>query len=165
MPYNPQKDAVVVSKPFGAIGFPIDSRSFFYDEANFVRRAFISTAEVLAYFDTPFKREGMFYVFVNSTGTLQPDGTILGGKRVAYWWKEGTADNQLIVVVEKGDKGDQGEAFTYDDFTPEQIEELQQPAIDAAVIANTAASNANDKCYISIQYQFRFGDLSAHVTT
>ena len=60
MPYNPQKDAVVISKPFGAVGFPIDSRSFFYDEANFVRRAFISTAEVLAYFDTPFKREGMF---------------------------------------------------------------------------------------------------------
>ena len=106
MAYNPQKDAVVISKPFGAIGFPIDGRSFFYDEANFVRRAFISTVEVLAYFDTPFKREGMFYVFVNSTGTLQPDGTILGGTRVAYWWKEGTADNQLIVVVEKGDKGE-----------------------------------------------------------
>ena len=149
MPYNPQKDAVVVSKPFGAIGFPIDSRSFFYDEANFVRRAFISTAEVLAYFDTPFKREGMFYVFVNSTGTLQPNGTILGGTRVAYWWKEGTADNQLIVVVAKGDKGDKGEAFTYADFTPEQIEELQQPAIDAAVIANTAALNANDKATLA----------------
>lgn len=141
MPYNPQKDAVVISKPFGAVGFPIDSRSFFYDEANFVRRAFVSTAEVLAYFDTPFKREGMFYVFVNSTGTLQPDGTILGGERVAYWWKEGTADNQLIVVVQKGDKGD---AFTFDDFTEEQIELLQQPALDAAVIALDAAEVANN---------------------
>jgi len=108
MSYNPQKDAVVTSKPFGAIGFPIDSRSLFYDEVNFVRRAFLSTEEVLAYFDTPFKREGMFYVFINSTGELQPDGTILGGTRIAYWWKEGTADNQLTVVVEKGDKGDQG---------------------------------------------------------
>ena len=29
-------------------------------------------------------------------------------------------------------KGDNGDAFTYDDFTPEQIEELQKPASDAA---------------------------------
>lgn len=29
-------------------------------------------------------------------------------------------------------KGDKGDAFTYDDFTPEQIEELQKPASDAA---------------------------------
>ncbi len=29
-------------------------------------------------------------------------------------------------------KGDKGDPFTYDDFTPEQIEELQKPASDAA---------------------------------
>ena len=35
--------------------------------------------------------------------------------------------------------GEQGAAFTYADFTPENITELQQPAIDAAAIANQAA--------------------------
>ena len=35
-----------------------------------------------------------------------------------------------------------GEAFTYEDFTPEQITALQQPALDAAVIATNAANSA-----------------------
>lgn len=39
-------------------------------------------------------------------------------------------------------KGDKGEAFTYDDFTPEQIEDLKQPATDAAQIARDAATEA-----------------------
>lgn len=43
-----------------------------------------------------------------------------------------------------------GEPFTYEDFTPEQLEALQKPAVDAATradgaaqLANTAAGNAN----------------------
>lgn len=44
---------------------------------------------------------------------------------------------------DKGDKGDIGEAFTYSDFTPEQIAELQRPASEAAQLANQAASKAN----------------------
>lgn len=43
----------------------------------------------------------------------------------------------------KGLKGDQGDAFTYSDFTPEQIDGLKQPAIDAAQVANQAATSAN----------------------
>lgn len=41
-------------------------------------------------------------------------------------------------IAEKGD------AFTYIDFTPEQIAELQRPATDAAALANIATENAND---------------------
>ena len=44
---------------------------------------------------------------------------------------------------EKGEKGDKGDPFTYADFTPEQIAELQKPATDAAETANTAAQDAN----------------------
>lgn len=40
-------------------------------------------------------------------------------------------------------KGDKGNAFTYDDFTPEQIEELQRPASEAAVVALAAAKGAD----------------------
>lgn len=47
------------------------------------------------------------------------------------------------VVVLPGIKGDKGDPFTYDDFTPEQIAELQRPATEAAETANNAALNAN----------------------
>lgn len=40
-------------------------------------------------------------------------------------------------------RGDKGEPFTYNDFTEEQITNLQKPATDAAAIANEAAENAN----------------------
>ncbi len=37
----------------------------------------------------------------------------------------------------------EGKSFTYEDFTPGQIEDLKRPAIDAAAAANTAAGKAN----------------------
>lgn len=46
-------------------------------------------------------------------------------------------------------KGDKGNAFTYDDFTPEQIEELQRPASEAAVVALAAAKNADDSAALA----------------
>lgn len=39
-------------------------------------------------------------------------------------------------------KGEKGDAFIYDDFTPEQIEGLKQPATDAARVARDAAAEA-----------------------
>jgi len=36
------------------------------------------------------------------------------------------------MVALPGEKGDKGDPFTYDDFTPEQIAELQRPATEAA---------------------------------
>ena len=45
---------------------------------------------------------------------------------------------------EKGEKGDKGDPFTYADFTPEQIAELQQPATEAAKTANEAATEATE---------------------
>ena len=47
----------------------------------------------------------------------------------------GNPKYRLQLTLPKGDKGD---AFTYDDFTPEQIEQLQKPATDIA--ASVAAS-------------------------
>lgn len=40
-------------------------------------------------------------------------------------------------------KGDKGDPLTYDDLTPEQIEQIQKPALDAAEVANDAAVEAN----------------------
>ena len=69
------------------------------------------------------------------------------------------ADNDCIIVHEQvvvpepvvvgetvalpGEKGDKGDPFTYDDFTPEQIAELQRPATEAAAVANQAAEKAS----------------------
>ena len=36
-----------------------------------------------------------------------------------------------VFFYAKGDKGDKGDPFTYNDFTPEQIAELQRPALEA----------------------------------
>ena len=44
-------------------------------------------------------------------------------------------DGQAVLdasVFVQGQKGDKGDPFTYEDFTPEQIAELQKPATDAA---------------------------------
>lgn len=41
---------------------------------------------------------------------------------------------------DKGEKGDKGDAFTYADFTPTQIAELQKPATDKVVELNTLES-------------------------
>lgn len=46
------------------------------------------------------------------------------------------------VVALPGIKGEKGDPFTYDDFTPEQIAELQRPATEAAAVANAAAQRA-----------------------
>ena len=52
-------------------------------------------------------------------------------------------------IIPKGDKGDKGDAFTYDDFTEEQIAGLQKPATDAAAVALSAAETANNKATLA----------------
>ena len=44
---------------------------------------------------------------------------------------------------EQGQKGEKGDKFTYSDFTPAEIAELQRPATEAAQVANAAAVSAN----------------------
>lgn len=41
-------------------------------------------------------------------------------------------------------KGEKGDAFTYSDFTPEQIADLKKPAVDAAKAATDAAETATE---------------------
>jgi len=48
-----------------------------------------------------------------------------------------------------GAQGIKGDAFTYADFTEEEITELQRPATVAAAAANTAATNANEKAALA----------------
>lgn len=62
---------------------------------------------------------------------------------------DGNPKYLINFVIPKGDKGDKGDAFTYDDFTEEQIAGLQKPANDAAAVALSAAETANDKATLA----------------
>lgn len=48
-------------------------------------------------------------------------------------------------------QGKDGKDFTYDDFTPEQISELQRPATEAAGAANQAASKADTAAQVALE--------------
>lgn len=79
---------------------PTDARSYFFDETNFVYRPYVSTTEVTTYLDLPKYRFGNFLIFINSTGTLNGDGTITGGVVDTYMFKNGTTNGNLVQIVE-----------------------------------------------------------------
>lgn len=63
--------------------------------------------------------------------------------------KDGTTANPETlegweILAEKGETGAKGDPFTYNDFTQDQIAELQRPATEAAERADKATENAND---------------------
>lgn len=53
-------------------------------------------------------------------------------------------EQTVTIPCIKGDKGDKGDPFTYEDFTPEQIKELQKLATDAGAVSLAAANKANE---------------------
>lgn len=74
-------------------------------------------------------------------------------RRTGYELWDGATDcgiaepSEFLMNYYKGEQGEQGErgpAFTYEDFTPAEIAELQKPATDAAKEAASAAKQATD---------------------
>lgn len=63
-----------------------------------------------------------------------------------------------------GAQGIKGDPFTYADFTPEQIAELQRPAKEATDAANAAARNANEKAALAGQEATEAGRVNATVS-
>lgn len=59
------------------------------------------------------------------------------------WWIGGK-DTGVKAQGPQGEQGPQGDPFTYGDFTPGQIAELQKPATEAAGRADAAAVSANE---------------------
>ena len=55
------------------------------------------------------------------------------------------------VKGDKGEKGEKGDAFTYADFTPAQISELQKPATDKAVELNALETSLTNSESIRVQ--------------
>ncbi|OOQ57140.1 hypothetical protein [Mucilaginibacter pedocola] len=92
--YNPSLQTTT-NKPIGLAGKPVDARSYFYDDVNFVYRPYLNTAEVLNYLSTPGSRTGQFSIIINSGGSLE-NGVITGGTNAEWWFKDSVADTGLL---------------------------------------------------------------------
>ena len=96
--YNPTK-GTASNKPYApSQGVPTDSRSYFYDSINFVWRPYVSTTEVKSYLNLSKYRVGQFDIIVNTGGTLS-SGVITGGTNALWYFKNGTADSNLVPKV------------------------------------------------------------------
>lgn len=63
-------------------------------------------------------------------------------------------EQTVTIPCIKGDKGDKGDPLTYDDLTPEQIEELQRPAIEAAETTREEAETQRAEAETSRRQKF-----------
>jgi len=94
MAFNPSL-FTATNKPIGLTGAPVDARTYYYDGVNFVFRAYVSTAEVLAYL-LGNNRIGQFSIIINTGGTLV-NGVITGGTNAEWWFKDGISDGDLVL--------------------------------------------------------------------
>jgi len=108
MSFNPAL-FTATNKPIGLTGTPVDARTYYYDTTYFVFRAYVDTAEVLAYL-IGNNRTGQFSIIINTGGTLV-NGVITGGTNAEWWFKDGILDGDLVL---KGISGN---------FVPEQTPE------------------------------------------
>lgn len=97
MAYNPSKH-IPLSKPMGAVNFPVDARTYFFDEVNFKYRPYVSVSEVNSYLSPQFRNVGLFVV-VNTGGTLS-DGNITGGVNDVYLYKNGIGNSDLVLIAD-----------------------------------------------------------------
>lgn len=93
--YNPSRDGITVNSPLApAQSIPTDARSWFHDISLHLYRPFQSIAEGLGW-DTGIFRSGNFSVWI-STGTLQSNGSFVGGTVNEWMWRRGILDSQLV---------------------------------------------------------------------
>lgn len=97
--YNPAIAGTTSNKPYApAQATPTDSRSYYYDAVNFTWRPYQSTSEVLFYLNLSKYRTGQFDIVVNVGGILS-GGLITGGVNTVWYFKNGTADSNLVIKV------------------------------------------------------------------
>lgn len=95
--YNPSIDGTTSNKPYApSQPVPTDARSKYHDRTNFLYRPYQNTTEVLTWLVGSY-RQGQFPIYV-STGSLQGNGTFIGGQTFAYWFRNGIADSNLVLL-------------------------------------------------------------------
>lgn len=94
--YAPGSHVVVNDAVAPAQATPLEARSMFYDGTNFLYRPYNGTAEVLSYLNTTASRTGQFIIVVDSGGSLQSNGTYIGGYNTFYMFKDSTTSGGLV---------------------------------------------------------------------
>lgn len=100
--YNPAEHTAFNKAVGIAQAVPTDARSYFYDRTLFKYRLYQSLAEVNAYLNITKYRVGHFPIYINVGGTLQSNGTFTGGTVTEYWYRDGTANSDLIAKLSGG---------------------------------------------------------------
>ncbi len=96
--YNPANFSTS-NRPFGSSqAFATDARSYFYETSTFTWRPYQNTAEVLSYLNLAKYRTGQFDIIVNTGGALS-GGLIIGGVNEVWFFKNGTADSNLVKKI------------------------------------------------------------------
>jgi hypothetical protein len=90
MAYNPSIHTTT-NKPIGISGKPTEARSYYYDSGSFSYRLYNSPEEVLSYLNTTTYRTGHFSIFI-----------LISGQVKEYWFRDGTADNNLVEKTTSG---------------------------------------------------------------
>lgn len=93
---NPTNGTVSNKSYAPAQAVTTDFRSWYYDQVNFIMRDYNGTAEVLSYLNLSKYRSGHFPIYVHSGGSLGSNGVWTGGSTLVYWFKDGTADGNLV---------------------------------------------------------------------
>jgi hypothetical protein len=88
----------VSNKPYSpAQKIPTDNRTMYFDATFQKWRPFLSTTEVLTYFPNLTNRFGLYPIVVNTGGSVS-GGVISGGINDLYYFKNGTADSNLVLM-------------------------------------------------------------------
>ena len=92
------------NKPYApATGIPTDGRTYKADTVNGLLRPYNGTGEVLTYLPVGSQyRIGQFPIIVNVGGSLQSNGTFIGGTVEPYWFLRGQADTNLVRMDSTG---------------------------------------------------------------
>lgn len=97
MSYNPS-NGTTLNKSIGLLGKPADLRTYKFIEGDFEQRVFITRNEILAEFDTSLKRQGHFFVVLNTGGSVVGN-TVTGGTNEFMCWTNGITDNDLVPLT------------------------------------------------------------------
>lgn len=94
--YNPSIHVVTNDAIGPAQATPVDSRTMFWDNSNFIYRDYQSTTEVNTYLNLSKYRTGHFPIYVHLGGTLNGNGTYSGGITQVWFYKDGLTNADLV---------------------------------------------------------------------
>jgi len=132
------------NKPIGLRGKPVDARTYYYDDGNSYRyRPYMSIQQVLDYLPLADDRRGNFEVIINTNGTIN-DGYIIGGTNNAYWFKDGLADNNLVLKIPNVDLSGYYTSIQVDQKLDQKLGKLETAA-NSDKIGGKLAANVSFK--------------------